>query len=172
MSTPVNDSTAPHFDRTTMITGLREGLAQPIRALERMVDASRDEATSAESKAENKYDTRATEASYLAAGQGRRLADLRQLAAWVETLSDTAPHRVALGSVVHVRFEDDTERHLLLAPQGGIEIDVDRPDGPLRIGLVGVTSPMGRALLGAMADDAVEVPAPAGDREVEVLALY
>ena len=71
----------------TVRTTLRAQLA----ALETMVGASRDEATNAESRPENKYDTRALEASYLAAGQGARLADLKQLVGWIEALSGD-PH--------------------------------------------------------------------------------
>jgi transcription elongation GreA/GreB family factor len=173
VSDPADPARSIAPDRNTLIAGLRAGLKQQIDALARMIEASRDEATGSESKAENKYDTRATEASYLAAGQGRRLADLRQLAAWADTLTVAPLSRVALGAVVQVRFEDESERWLMLAPQGGSEVAVTTRAGhPLPIALVGASSPMGRALLGCLPGDAIEVPTPSGDREVEVLSVH
>ncbi len=168
----MSDSPSPAFDRRTLIDALRTGLTSQTDALKRMISASRDEATSSESKAENKYDTRATEASYLAAGQGRRLEDLLQLATWASGLDEAPRSRISLGAVAHVRFEDDSERWLMLAPQGGTHVRIGRPGPDRRIELVGVGSPIGRALLGCVVDDAVEVPTPAGERELEVLAVH
>ena len=96
---------------------LRATLEAELSILDAMVTAARDEATSAESRPENKYDTRALEASYLAAGQGERLATLRQLVAWARGL-DAAPQSAALpGALLHIQTDAGT-RWLVLAPTG------------------------------------------------------
>ena len=58
-------------------------LADDLALLLAAAEDARQAATHEESKAENKYDTRGLEASYLAAGQARRAAEIRAaLAAW------------------------------------------------------------------------------------------
>ena len=51
--------------RADLIARVREAVRTDVDAMERMVTMSRDEATSDESRPENKYDTRALEASYV-----------------------------------------------------------------------------------------------------------
>ncbi len=59
------------IDRPTVLNAFLERLSADRAALLRVVSTARADATGAESVSENKYDTRATEASYLAAGQGQ-----------------------------------------------------------------------------------------------------
>ena len=143
---------------------LRATLEAELSILDAMVTAAREEATSAESRPENKYDTRALEASYLAAGQGERLATLRQLVAWARGL-DAAPQSAALpGALLHIQTDAGT-RWLVLAPTGGPTVQVDGHG----ISMVSTRSPLGQALAGSERDDAVEVDGPSGTYEAEVL---
>lgn len=146
---------------------MREALEGELRVLEAMVASARDEATSAESKAENKYDTRALEASYLAAGQGVRLAELRTLATWLDQQDATRAHR-SVGSGALVTLHDDTgERWVLLGPAGGHVVTVSGT----RVALISAGSPLGLALAGLEVGDEAEVPAPGGVRTLELAAI-
>ena len=65
-----------------VVDALARSANEALEAAERAQAIAADEATSEQSKAEGKYDTRATEASYLARGQAERVVELRELVAW------------------------------------------------------------------------------------------
>ena len=123
-------------------------------AMEQMVSMSRDEATNAETRPENKYDTRATDASYLAAGQGQRLIELTQLSDWVARLDPTAAPAatVAVGSILGMG-SNGRVRWVLLAPMVGPTLQVCDAE----LSVISTVSPLGRALLGLEAGDTTEV---------------
>ena len=134
-------------DRTRVLEVLRAHLEQELATLSRMTEMARDEATSAESRPENQYDTRALEASYLAAGQGERLADLRRLAAWVDTQHGRTYEQVQAGALAGL----SDGSWLLMAPRGGITVEVDG----VAVRLVSAVSPLGESLCGlSVGDDA------------------
>jgi hypothetical protein len=109
--------------------------------LQRALDDSRENASGDETKSEGKYDTRATEAAYLAKAQAEQvelmaegLATLRGFRAPDYQLTDP------IGSVALVETDLDGETlFYLLAPAGGgttldflgCELTVLTPDAPL-----------------------------------------
>jgi transcription elongation GreA/GreB family factor len=103
-----------------------------------------DEATSPESKAENKYDTRSLESSYLAAGQGARLVELRRLISVLE-LPDRQFHLVRVGRAAPGRW------YLLLPEGGGRRVTV----GGDEVTVITPESPLGASLAGAEEGDEV-----------------
>lgn len=121
------------------------------------VHYARDEATSEQSKAENKYDTRATEASYLAGAQNRRQLELQKNLALFERLRASSPvAREAIDGpcLVAVRDNDGEVSWLFLGPAaGGTRVVV----GGVAVVVVTPQAPQGRALMGAMVDDEVVV---------------
>ncbi len=58
------------MDKNTVVEAFRTVLTEELSAVERVAAMARDEVSSEETKQEGKYDTRATEASYLARGRG------------------------------------------------------------------------------------------------------
>lgn len=136
--------------RADLVAVVQQAVRADVDAMERMVAMSRDEATSDESRPENKYDTRALEASYLAAGQGRRLLELQRLEAWLGHLG--APtEAVRLGSFVEL----DEARWVLLGPAAGPTV----PHQGVEISVISTASPLGRALQGLEEGDEAELPA-------------
>jgi transcription elongation factor GreA len=102
--------------------------------------------------------------------QGRMEARIRQLQAILdkaEIIDDEAAaagtDTVTTGSIVTLRYdgEDDTERYLV----GSIE--ERRDDLPV----ISPVSPLGQALLGRGAGDAVAYEAPSGTLRVEIVAI-
>src|SRR5687768_11096256 len=85
--------------KSEVLAELRKILRDELSRLARGTDMARDEATSVESRPENQYDTRALEASYLAAGQGERLEALRLLLAWAEVQRDDPTDTVEAGAL-------------------------------------------------------------------------
>jgi hypothetical protein len=136
-----------------VLAALADLLTAELSTLLQATAAARDEATSSESRAENKYDTRATEASYLAAGQGERLLALRHSLAWATSPSPTA-----------TLVELEGPAWVLVAPEaGGRRVVV----AGQTVVVVTPGSPVGEALSSAAPGDLVRV----GAREVEVVAV-
>ena len=135
--------------------------------MESVAGSARDEATSGESKAEGKYDTRSTEASYLARGQAWRVAELRRQVAWARSLDPAsgAPGQVQVGSLVHL--EGERREWVFVAPVGGTTLQV----GGVPVKVISPASPLGQALSELEEGDGAEVDSPRGLVEVEILEL-
>lgn len=105
-------------------------------------------ATDPDCKAENKYDTRSLEASYLARGQSRRVTELSEAIAAFTALAQTTPSSgptAALGSLVTLASPDDPVAHYLIGPAGG-GIEVRHAGEEILVVTPG--SPLGHRLLG------------------------
>jgi transcription elongation GreA/GreB family factor len=140
--------------RAAVLAALEAELARQTHAA---LDA-RDESISEESRAENKYDTHAQEAAYLAEGQARIATELAAaLAAWrALRFPETGHTRAQLGSLITLatgRRED----LLLLGPTNG-GLVVPAADGGREITVVTPASPLGRALLGRDVGDTLPPP--------------
>jgi transcription elongation GreA/GreB family factor len=87
--------------------------------------ASRKEATDEQSKAENKYDTRGLEASYLARGQSRQVAEIESSIAAFETLvprAFTKDEPVSLGALVELEYNKERLLCFVGPRSGGTEV--------------------------------------------------
>lgn len=131
-------------------------LADDLALLLAAAEDARQAATHEESKAENKYDTRGLEASYLAAGQARRAAEIRAaLAAWqalqLRAYDDT--QGIQLGALIWLGHAGGGQQCLLLGPDGaGLKLQHDG----LEITLITPHAPLGRQLLGQGPGDQVQ----------------
>ena len=118
---------------------------------------SREEATDEESKPENKYDMHAQEAAYLAEGQARLAAEIRealtQFAAMpLPALGPEEP--IALGALITLAGEGRDLYYFLGPRSGGTEVAV----GGKTILVITPGSPLGRQLLGRKRGEAVTLP--------------
>lgn len=119
---------------------------------------SREEATSEESKAENKYDMRAQEAAYLAEGQARLVAEIQEAIALYTTLPLPAfgpTEAIAVGAVVTLRGGGREQRCFLGPRSGGVELMSEGQ--PLLV--VTPASPLGRLLIGRRVGETITPPA-------------
>ena len=140
--------------RAAVLAALEAELARQTHAA---LDA-REESISEESRAENKYDTHAQEAAYLAEGQARLATEVAAaLAAWRAFVFPAAGHATAqLGSLVTLSVGPRSE-HLLIGPANG-GLAVTAPNDGREITVVTPASPLGRALLGRRTGDSLAPP--------------
>lgn len=161
----------PHPTRPAVLTALITTLEAELSSIEAMARLASDEATSDETRSEGKYDTRSTEASYLARGQAERVAALRQALAEARSLpTDPAPpgSPAGVGRMVHLERDDGTERWVMLVPSGGgTSVRV----AGTAVQVITPASPLGRALVGANEDDEVEVAAAGSSRSLTIIAV-
>lgn len=124
---------------------------------EQSVRQAHEAATHEETVAENKYDTFGLEASYLAAGQSRRLL---QAEADIQTFRKlpvkhfTEEDAISFGAYVVLSDAQNKQMHLFVSPvAGGLNVELDQR----RIGLVSAASPLGKKLLGAFLGDDISI---------------
>ncbi|MCB9683097.1 MAG: transcription elongation factor GreAB [Alphaproteobacteria bacterium] len=147
----------PEPSKSAVVAAVRAALQAALDAALDGARTARDEATHGESKAENKYDTRGLEASYLAAGQGARVVELRgALAGLVHPGSGV----VGVGALVQL---DDSAWYYVATGGGGVRVHADGVD----VCVLTPDAPLGRALLGLGEGDAEAI----GGREVVVTAV-
>ncbi len=129
------------------------------RELEACMMAAREAtaaATDPGSKAENKYDTRSLEASYLARGQALRVSELHEAVLAFETLNprDMAPDQtITPGALVVLADKSEEDIYFLGPCAGGTSVDVDGQE----ILVITPASPLGRELMGRRAGDFISL---------------
>jgi transcription elongation GreA/GreB family factor len=107
---------------------------------------SRAEATHEQSKADNKYDTRGLEASYLARGQSKQAAELEAAIAEFEKLEPrkfAAGDGIGIGAVVELRTDEETSFYFIGPRAGGTEVVQDKKE----ILVITPQSPLGAQLM-------------------------
>jgi transcription elongation GreA/GreB family factor len=134
-------------NKTILLQQLCEHLAARIEGFERSAREAHAEATHEQNKAENKYDTRALEASYLAEGQTRQAAEVMQALETLESFSvrDFTPKDpVALGALVELDGKDGCVWYFLAPCAGGTELMQEN----IAVLVLTPHSPLGQQLMG------------------------
>jgi len=144
-------------NKQEVLARIRERLAEDLALYLRAARSAQAEATDEQSKAENKYDTRGLEASYLARGQSRQAAEAQQALAQFQALSDqpfaaTAP--IDLGALVELKDRRGSTWFFLGPSMGGTEVTLDGEE----ITVVTPPSPLGQQLMGRKAGERVKLP--------------
>jgi len=128
-------------------------------------------ATHEECIPDNKYDTTALEASYIAQGQANRAQEIRgALAGYralaLRTFDDETPIR--LTALVTLEDEEGKLKRFFLGPEaGGLKI----VDAGGEIVVITPASPLGRALIGRVAGDEIESGREEGGRSYTIVAV-
>ena len=100
-------------------------LSTELASLTRAAQGSFAAATDPDSKAENKYDTRTLEASYVARGQAQRVAELQEAVRAFGALSGSALEpgaAITLGALVSLETPEERAHYFLGPFAGGTEI--------------------------------------------------
>lgn len=133
--------------------------------------AAHEAATHTESKAEDQYDTRGLEASYLAGAQSKRALELEQLLAIfrnidVRTFSENDP--ISATALIELSSEGKSSLLLLMPQGGGMKIHFE---GKL-VTIVTPQSPTGAGLLGRKVGDEIEVEIQRAKKEYEITRVW
>jgi transcription elongation GreA/GreB family factor len=135
------------LDKRALVQAIIAQLAGELESYARSARATHEEATHEQSKAENKYDTRGLEASYLAQGQSRQAAEVVLAVSQFETLTPLAFGKddpIDVGALVELESGQDRLFYFMGPRAGGIEVLHERK----QIVVITPQSPMGRELFG------------------------
>ena len=143
------------LDKTEVLKAILASLQRQLDSAHTLVAHAQQAATHEEARAEDKYDTRGLEMSYVAAGASDRVEQLRpvlgQYHFW--QLPAANPDAIRPGALVEL-VADDAHMTVFVAPFGeGDKVEVD---GQI-VHVVPLKAPLGLALLGRAEGDEVSV---------------
>ena len=152
---------------------LKKIIAQLVGELEVYVRAaqySRAEATHEQNKPENKYDTRGLEASYLARGQSKQLAELEAAIVEFEKIGARkfgAGDAIAVGALVELEQLGEKMFYFIGPRAGGTEVIHDKQE----ILVITPQSPLGEQLVGKMAGDQPQLKLGGENRPAKIISV-
>ena len=135
-----------NLNRVNARAHIIDTLSAELATLTRAAKESFAAATDPDSKAENKYDTRTLEASYVARGQAQRVVEVQEALGLFEAMraAEVTSAVVSLGSLVAVELPGEV-MHCFIGPAaGGTQVEV----GDVMIDVVTPASPLGQKLIG------------------------
>ncbi len=160
------------INKKKLLEEIIEILSLDIDNLSKAARVAHADATNEESKAENKYDTRGLEASYLAGAQAKMAFEAAQNLACYKNLElkeFSNKSRVSLTAIVELEAEDGSRSFYFIGPKsGGVEIN----HSGTKVFLITPSSPLGQKLIGREVGDSVKVAAAGVKKIYEVVELY
>ena len=144
------------MNKRVIIQKITAKLAGELEVYFRAAQFSRAEATHESNKAENKYDTRGLEASYLARGQSRQAAELEAAIAEYQKLGVkkfAAGDAINLGALVELEQLGEKSFYFLGPRAGGTEIIHDKKE----ILVITPQSPLGEQLAGRKSGETLQL---------------
>lgn len=127
-------------------------------------------ATHEESEAEDQYDTRGLEASYLAGAQAKRVAAIEQTLHSLRTLKFrefTGDDPIGETALVELEHDGKTNYCLLLPHGGGLSVDHNGQ----HVQVITPKSPLGEALVGRTAGDVAVIDVNNQTKEYEIISV-
>lgn len=157
------------MNKTDLLQAIIDRLSHDLDMHFTAAKSAHEAATHEENIPDNRYDTLALEASYVAQGQANRAHQLRQSIELYRQLKPKAADAViGLTSLVTLEDAEGTIRMVFIGPaEGGLKIEQQGKE----IVVITTGSPMGRELLGKSLADAVEIEAGTGRTEYEIVEV-
>ena len=153
--------------KSAVVAAILDQLTAEAELYDRAARAAHAEATDEQSKAENKYDTRGLEASYLARGQSRQAAEVGQALVQFRALSLGESASVEVGALVQLTAGKDVTWYFLGPRAGGLEVTVEGQE----ITVITPQSPLGSQLLGRREGDRISLNLGGKKREGRIAKI-
>ena len=158
------------MDKSELIRKIVALLERDLAGLKSAALGTYAAATGEESKPENKYDTFALEASYLAGAQAKRVLDLESSLAVYKTLeikTFTAQSRIESTALVEVDLDGKTTFVFIVPAKGSLTLGHEG----LQIQVITPQSPLGEALLGLKVGDVAKLDRGERHLEYEIVSV-
>jgi transcription elongation GreA/GreB family factor len=135
--------------------------------IELVAESSREYATNDEMKSEDRYDTRAIEASYLAGAQLKRLEEIKLDLQMIKELEIVPSYAVEMGSLVRLQTNSMSQWYFLSPILGGDLVAIEH----YKIMVLSIFSPVGSEAMGLIVGDPFDVETPKAVRSYEILEI-
>ena len=158
------------MNKRALLKAILAALRDELQTYVRAAKSARAEATDEQSRAENKYDTRGLEASYLAAGQARQVVELEAAIAAFEALPvrKFGPGEViGLGALVELEQNGERTLYFIGPNAGGTEVKC----GQQEVLVITPQSPLGGQLQGRQQGDWLNLALGGKQRHAHVVAV-
>ena len=158
------------MDKRALIEKIIAQLGGELELLAQAARAAHSEATHESSKAENKYDTRGLEASYLARGQSRQAAEAAQAIEELRRLEVrdfTSSDEIDLGALVEVADKRQRSFYFIAPRAGGTEVVLDERE----ILVLTPHSPLGQQLVGRRQGERIKLSIAGTAREFRIASV-
>ena len=155
-----------------VILAFIEHFEKELSQLIRSAKTAHEAATHEESRAEDRHDTFAIEASYLAAGQAVRVQDIRksiaELKGFLENASTTPIRSIEEAALVVLESLGKRTYSFIATTGGGTQVSVEGKT----VSIVTPLSPLGENLIGLSEGDMFTLESKNGSREHVVLEIH
>lgn len=158
------------MNKKTLIKKIIAHLTAELELYYKAAKSARAEATDEQSKAENKYDTRGLEASYLARGQSKQAADTEAAIGQFEKLNPRkfgAKEGIDLSALVELEGMGETMHYFIAPCAGGTEIVHEKKE----VLIITPQSPLGEQLIGKKQGDRLKVNIAGGRNDYRVISV-
>lgn len=156
------------MNKATVLEKIINSLQHELETYIRAAKFSHAEATAEENRAENKYDTRGLEASYLAAGQANKVVELEGAITSFEELKNMpAIDSVGIGALLELDQGGTTEFYFIGPTAGGTEVEMDGTE----ILIITPESPLGSQLMGLEAGQKSTLNLAGRKQKVQVISV-
>lgn len=136
--------------KNKLLEKAKEQLTLAAQAAESAKNLSRE----GDLKSDGKYDTRGVEAGYLAGAQAKRVEEIKQDIALLESIElDHDSKTVSIGSLIELEYNKNTRVYFLSSTSGGNLLNIDGQ----AILVISVFSPIGQAVVNLSLGDEFEV---------------
>jgi hypothetical protein len=154
--------------KEAVLKGFIQKFRDEYNALVQSAKAAHQAATHEESKAEDRHDTFAIEASYLAAGQAARVDELDQTILEFEGyLAGTPNHpTISIGDLVTYECDGLVTHAFLAKNGGGTKLQINGTT----VQVISPTSPLGDELIGRNTADEFELELRGNTKEYKILS--
>ena len=159
------------MDKTLLLQLIVEQLTHDLAVQFNAAKTAHEASTHEENIPDNKYETLALEASYVAQGQANRAQEIKRA---LETYRKLTPRQfddkstIALTALVTLAGVDAAARTVFIGPlEGGMKV----VDGSAEIVVITPASPLGRDLIGRSVGDRVRIGSGPGGKYLEIVAV-
>lgn len=157
-----------YMTKAKIIEFLEIKLKNELEEITKIAAQTKMAATHSDMKQESKYDTRATEAAYLAGAQAKRVYEIIKELDELTSLQLTSGHnKVQVGSLLTLEFNSVSSQYFISPTSGGFLASFE--NGNYMI--IGVHSPIAQASIGLTEGESFEVETPKEIREYTLTKL-
>lgn len=157
------------IDKNLIVQQIMERLSYDLDVFFTAAKTAHAAATHEENLPDNKYDTLALEASYIAQGQANRAQELRQsIEIYKQLPTEVSGDVIGVTSLVTIEDDNGTVKVVFIGPvEGGLKFTFEQTD----ITVITPASPLGRELLGKYVGETVVTGYGTHRAEYEIVAV-